>query len=195
MGPTSWAEDCRQQKRLSSLLKKRRKPRLPRYHSRWHIRAHFRHQLSSLSESRLFGNGEETRFHLSPKGLSENTQGPVTSPCSALPRSNRQLSEASAGRFFPVIVSALFTVAIHHTGANRICQAKFFLTGEIFIRCRWSCTRRERFSSCCSVVGRETAPALGRSAFLRLRVCWFPQAGEVTKNAFASCKSRGKGVK
>ena len=149
--------------------------------------AHFRHQPSFLSESRLFGNGEETRFHLSPKGLSENTQGPVTSPCSALPRSNRQLSEASAGRFFPVIVSALFTVAIHHTGANRICQAKFFLTGEIFIRCRWSCTRRERFSSCCSVVGRETAPALGRSAFLRLRVCWFPQAGEVTKNAFASC--------
>ena len=187
MGPTSWAEDCRQQKRLSSLLKKRRKPRLPRYHSRWHIRAHFRHQPSFLSESRLFGNGEETRFHLSPKGLSENTQGPVTSPCSALPRSNRQLSEASAGRFFPVIVSALFAVAIRHTGANRICQAKFFLTGEIFIRCRWSCTRRERFSSCCSVVGRETAPALGRSAFLRLRVCWFPQAGEVTKNAFASC--------
>ena len=101
VGPTSWAEDCRQQKRLSSLLKKRRKPRLPRYHSRWHIRAHFRHQLSSLSESRLFGNGEETRFHLNPKGLSENTRGPVTSPCSALPRSNRQLSEASAERFFP----------------------------------------------------------------------------------------------
>ena len=57
-----------------------------------------------LDESRLFDNGEETRFRLNREDLSETTQGPVTSLHSALPRSDRQLSEASAERFFPVIV-------------------------------------------------------------------------------------------
>ena len=60
-------------------------------------------------ESRLSGNGEETRFRLNFR-LSGNTRGPVTSSRSALPRTGRQLSGASRKDFFPVIVSVRFAV-------------------------------------------------------------------------------------
>ena len=63
--------------------------------------ARFRHRPGSRpDESRLFGNGEETRSRLNMR-LSGTTQGPVTSFHSALPRSGRQLSEASVARLFP----------------------------------------------------------------------------------------------
>ena len=97
-------------KRLSSLLIQRRKPILPRYHSTWQLRARFRHR-HTWCESRLSGNGEDTRFCLN-KRLSRNTRGPVTSFPSALPRTARQLSGASRKDFFPVIVSVRFSVGI-----------------------------------------------------------------------------------
>ena len=50
---------------------------------------------------RLVGNGEEIRLRLNENRLSGATQGPVTLSRSALPRSDRQLSEASVGRIFP----------------------------------------------------------------------------------------------
>ena len=92
-----------------------------------------------LSESRLSGNGEETRSRLN--GLSRfsgSTQGPVTSLHSALPRSARQLSEASWGDFFPVIVSVRFAVGRHFTGLRVVCQSLFsiFDVFNIFISFR-----------------------------------------------------------
>ena len=62
--------------------------------------ARFLHRLK-IKRMRLVGNGEEIRLRLNENRLSGATQGPVTSSRSALPRSDRQLSEASVGRIFP----------------------------------------------------------------------------------------------
>ncbi len=97
----------------------------PRYHSHWRSRARFRHQSGIPDESRLSGNGEESRFRLSRQGLSGNTRGPVTSDPSAPPRTSRRLSETSGGDFFPVIVFVRFAVAPYHTGNPAVCQVLF----------------------------------------------------------------------
>jgi len=81
-----------------------------------------------LSECRLSGNGEDTRSRLTRQSrFNGSTQGPVTSPPPALPRSTRQLSEAFRGDFFPVIVSVLFSVGGYFTGSSVICQSCFFI--------------------------------------------------------------------
>ena len=62
-------------------------------------------------EYSLFGNGEETRSRLNDVHLSRTTQGPVTFSRVALPRSDRQLSEAYRKNFLPVIV---FGIIVTH---------------------------------------------------------------------------------
>ena len=110
----------KRQKGPSSLHLKRRKPKLPRYHSHWQNLPASGIGAAAPRESRPFGNGGETRSRLNRRpAFSGNTRGPVTSSPSAPPRSSRRLSEALRGDSLPVIVSVRFAfLTKYRTGAD-----------------------------------------------------------------------------
>ena len=92
-----------------------------------------------LRESRLSGNGEETRSRLN-RSLSGNTRGPVTFLRSALPRSTRQLSEAYTKELFPCHRICLFAVAKKNTGKTPASQL------SIIIKLKWKIWKFMRIS-------------------------------------------------
>ena len=97
---------------------------------------------SALCEFRLSGNGEETRFRLNPTDLSGNTRGPVTSLRSALPRSDRQLSEACTKELFPCHRICLFAVEHKIQESHSKINCDFYQMAEFEFRKIWRSSLR-----------------------------------------------------
>ena len=105
---------------------KRRKPKLPRYHSHWQKLPAPGIGTAPPRESRPFGNGGETRSRLTPTAQREYSRASDVLFPSAPPRSDRRLSEALQEDFFPVIVSVRFAFLINYRTSPGLSSPNFW---------------------------------------------------------------------